>query len=516
MARKRVHHEEGPAHGMRLWMRFTLLMTLALAGVMSIAGYWLYSNASAVAERAQEAVMVESVRLTGRFAYLQSTIDRLRAERDGLAEGSEKFGQAGIRLEPEVLAIRDAIDAARAEKSKELGKAEQDMEAFWKRVGAEEKAFGNKTFRYPVTFGDKQEPGFLYRYMGKDDKNYELIVPADVDLAERGLLRVIVWSTVLVVLVGAGVAMFVASTVARPISDLVSDIHQISKGMLNHRARTGQGGEVDQLSTAINRMAKNLSEARETELALSIRERERAVAGEVREALISEVAPQLAGYDIGVLHEVSQELGGDFQDALALGDGRLGLLVCDVSGKGVPAALIGGMARAYLRSELARGGDVAEALRAANREIARDMRKGMFVTAIYVLVDPARHTVTVACAGHKLPLLRVAKSDGKLRAIQPEGLALGFDKGPVFDRRLEVQAFPFEPGDRLVLINTGTVAVQDGKAAEIGEKPLFAAIQRFAGQSSAEFLERLRSVLAAHAGGNPFPRDVSIVTIARE
>jgi uncharacterized small protein (DUF1192 family) len=160
MARKRVHHDESLAHGMRLWMRFTLLMTLALAGVMMIAGYWLYSNASAVADRAQEAIMVESVRLTGRFAYLQSNIDRLRAERDGLAEASKKFGEAGIRLEPEVLSIRDAIDAARAEKSKQLGQAEHDMEAFWKRVGVEEKAFGNKTFRYSVTFGEQQEAGF--------------------------------------------------------------------------------------------------------------------------------------------------------------------------------------------------------------------------------------------------------------------------------------------------------------------------------------------------------------------
>jgi sigma-B regulation protein RsbU (phosphoserine phosphatase) len=144
------------------------------------------------------------------------------------------------------------------------------------------------------------------------------------------------------------------------------------------------------------------------------------------------------------------------------------------------------------------------------------MRKGMFVTALYALVDPAQSLVTVACAGHKLPLLRVARSDGKLRAVHPEGLALGFDKGPVFDRRLEVQTFPFEPGDRLVLVNTGTVAVADAKGAELGEKPLFAAVQRFAGHTSAEFLERLRSVLAAHAGSNPFPRDVSIVTIARE
>lgn len=499
---------------MKLWLKFALSMTLSLAAVMSIAGYMLYSNGSQVAERAQEDVMVQSVKLTGKFAHFQSDIERLTAERDTFAEAEKQFAKGG-RMDPGVLAVRDAIRELREARSVALDKARTELENSWKR-GVDEVAYPDgHTFRYPVTLGGSDSKAWLYRFMGQDEKNYELLVPADVNMAEEGLLRVIVWATLLVVLVGAGVASFVASTVSRPIGQLVHDIQQIAKGMFHHRAQGGGGGEVAQLSIAINKMAKNLAEARETELELSIREREVALAGEVRESLLPDRPPKLAGYDVAALHLAAAELGGDFHDFLQLADGRLGLLVCDVSGKGVPGAMVGAMARAYLRSELARGGDLRAALRSVNRDIARDIRRGMFVTALYVVVDPKTHTATVACAGHKAPLLRVAKSDGKLRTIQPEGIALGFDKGPVFDRRLEVVDVPFEVGDRLVLCNGGTFAVANGAGTELGEKALYVPIQKHFAGNGEELLQRLQSVLEAHADGAPIAKDVSIVTIAR-
>lgn len=499
---------------MKLWLRFAFSMTLSLAAVMAIAGYMLYSNASQVAERAQEAVMVESVKLTGQFAHLQADIQRLTAERDALAEAESQFGKGG-RMDPGVLAVRDAIRELREQRVLALTNAQSDLESFWQQ-GVDEVAYPDgRTFRYPVTFGQDESKGWLYRYRGKDDAQYELLVPRDVNLAQQGLLQLIIWSTLLVVLVGAGVAAFVASTVSRPLAVLVRDIQQIAKGMLNHRAHGEGGGEVGQLAFAINKMAKNLSEARETEVALSVREREVELAGEVRESLLPDRPPAVAGYDLAALHLASGDLGGDFHDFLALSDGRVGLLVCDVSGKGVPGAMVGAMARAYLRSELVRGGDVREALRVVNREIARDIRRGMFVTALYAVVDPSTHTVTVACAGHKSPLLHVARADGKLRSLQPEGIALGFDKGPVFDRRLEVRAFELEPGDRLVLLNGGTFTVADAAGVEIGEKPVYAAVLKHAAQSSEDFLERLKTVLETHADGAALAKDASIVTIAR-
>src|SRR5262245_33067010 len=217
---------------MRLWMRFALAMTLALAAVMGAAGYLLYSRASDIATRAQEAIMVESVRLTGRFAYLQDEIDRRKAEHDALGEALKAFFLYSGRMDDAAMAVRDGIQAKREEKLKEIEQAEHELEAFWRCVGLEESAFGNQTFRYPVTFGTHHEPGYLYRYNGREEKDYELIVPANVDLAQKGFFKLIAWSIVGVVLVGAGMALFIASTVARPIGDLVQDINQISKGML--------------------------------------------------------------------------------------------------------------------------------------------------------------------------------------------------------------------------------------------------------------------------------------------
>jgi serine phosphatase RsbU (regulator of sigma subunit) len=269
------------------------------------------------------------------------------------------------------------------------------------------------------------------------------------------------------------------------------------------------------LGRSINKMTKTLAAARETEFELQVRQREVEVAGEVRQALFPHSAPTVAGYDLGAEHISSPELGGDFHDFVELGDGRVGLLMCEVSGTGVPALLVGATARAYLRAELAAGGDLKAALQKINRQLARDVHRGAAVTAMYALVDPREGIATVACAGHKIPMLRYTAADKKLRTIQPEGIALGFDKGPVFDSRLVVEKVPIEHGDRLVIVNSGAVAIVDQKGVELGEKTLYGHVLRHGALDSAEFLERLRSVLEAYADGAALPRDVSIVTIAR-
>jgi sigma-B regulation protein RsbU (phosphoserine phosphatase) len=189
--------------------------------------------------------------------------------------------------------------------------------------------------------------------------------------------------------------------------------------------------------------------------------------------------------------------------------------VCDVSGRGVPAALIGSTARAYLRSELERSGDVAEAFRRVNHWLARDVRRGMFVSALYALIDPAEGRATVACAGHKIPLLRLCAADGQLRVVQPEGIALGFDKGPVFARRLQVVEVPIDPGDRLVLTNSAPVRIQGAEGQELGEKAFYARVKRHGAPDTTQFLRALRRDLEQVAGEAGFQEDVSIVTVSR-
>jgi serine phosphatase RsbU (regulator of sigma subunit) len=164
---------------------------------------------------------------------------------------------------------------------------------------------------------------------------------------------------------------------------------------------------------------------------------------------------------------------------------------------------------------LSRGGDVKQSLFNVNRELARDMRRGMYVSALYVVIEPGQHRAMVACAGHKFPLVRWSAADGKVRLIHPEGIALGFDKGPIFERRLELTEVAIEPGDRLVLANTGPAVLKNDAGAEFGEKQLYTLVQRFGPKPTEEFLERIRSVLEAYAGKTSIERDIALLTVAR-
>ena len=475
--------------GSRLATRFSLQMSVALALVMLGAGSFLYQRTQAAAERIQERAFVEAVQIQAPLQkrYQEDLVEATRADLLGIAP--KRTGER-----PEV-----AMPVK--------GRPEQAFE-------------GGDVVRKEVVYGEGlTAQGWLYQFR---DVVPPLIVPRTVrEQAGAGLLPLILGVTVAVILVGALVAWMIGNAVSRPLELIVDDIATISRGDLRHRTRVRAGGEIMVLAKSIDRMAGNLEAAQEAQLELSQREREIALAGDVREALLPRGVPKVPGYDLSALHVASAAPGGDFHEFLELEGGRLGLMVCDVSGRGIPAAMIGAIARSYLRAELSReggssGGDVAAALARVNRELARDVRRGMYVTALYAVLDPREATLTVACAGHKLPLVRYCAAERKLRVVHPEGIALGFDEGPVFERTLQVQKVPVEAGDRLVLATTGTVKVASGEGAELGEKAFYRHVLEHAKSPPVDLLAGLRAALEAHAAGAPFPNDISIVALARQ
>jgi serine phosphatase RsbU (regulator of sigma subunit) len=500
--------------GLKIWARFTLFMTIALTVVMAGAGFFLYNTSAKVASSVQEDTLLSSIQLTAEAAEIDTERQKLVAERNMLV-GIERY--LADETPEDVSTVRSEVRSRREAKEQKA----QSLLAYWTQVeGASVQRFpGGRIDSTTIQYGPDGESGRLFRYRkSADDAPFHLLLPADSTGAKRGLLGLIVGTTILVILVGAGVSVLVANQVSGPLEEIVHDIRQISSGDLNHHTRAKGGGEIALLARSIDRMTRNLKDAQEAQLELQIREREVEVAGEVREALLPQKTPTIEGYDLGSAHLGSPELGGDFHDFVMLENddrGRIGLLVCDVSGRGLPGALVGATARSYLRSELMNGGDVAESLQLVNRQIAHDVKRGMYVTAFYVLVDPKEGIATVACAGHKIPLVRYTAEDKKVRLIQPEGIALGFDKGPVFDRSLEIQQVPLDPGDRLILVNTGAVSVTNPDGNELGEKPLYKQFMTLGGLSSEEFLAKMTAGLKKYAGEAPLPRDISLVTIAR-
>jgi len=374
----------------------------------------------------------------------------------------------------------------------------------------------------PFSYDDfghgRARDGLVYRHESTDaagaKSKFELLVPSNPD-AGTALRTWIGMVMISVLVVGAAVALWVAGQVVGPVNRLVADVRQIALGNLHHRTMGRGPGEIRLLGWAIDRMTQDLREARETEVELSVRQRELELAAGVREALLPTTTPLVAGYDLGASFLASPRFGGDFHDFVERSDGRVGVLVCDVGGRGVPAALVGATARSTLRGELGRVAEVGEAFARVNRWLAGDMRRGMFVSAFYALLDPAQGLATVACAGHKIPLLRVCAADGQLRVVQPDGIAFGFDKGPVFERRLQVVEVPIEPGDRLVLANSAPVRIKNDAGEELGEKAFYARVRKHHTADTTQFLRALKRDLEQYAGKEGFQEDLSLVTLTR-
>jgi serine phosphatase RsbU (regulator of sigma subunit) len=180
-------------------------------------------------------------------------------------------------------------------------------------------------------------------------------------------------------------------------------------------------------------------------------EREILLARDVQRAMIPASAPALRGFDITARLEPALNLSGDFYDYVRLSDTRIGILLGDVAGKGVRAAMGMAAARSILRSVATRGYNPPRVLRSANQRMHRDLGRQLLVTLVYGLLDAEARTFQYCNAGHNAPLL--IRPTGKWRALKTGGLLVG-----VFDKQqYKSETVHLERGDVLFFYTDGVV-----------------------------------------------------------
>jgi phosphoserine phosphatase RsbU/P len=178
-------------------------------------------------------------------------------------------------------------------------------------------------------------------------------------------------------------------------------------------------------------------------------EREILMARDVQRAMIPDAPPQIKGFDIAARLEPALNLSGDFYDYIPLSPDRVGILVGDVAGKGVRAAMGMAAARSILRSVARRGGGPSRVLRDANLRLHRDLGRQLLLTLVYAVLDPKTKTLNYCNAGHNPPLL--VKASGKWKALKTGGLLLG-----VFDKQqYKSETLRLEKGDALFFYTDG-------------------------------------------------------------
>lgn len=243
-------------------------------------------------------------------------------------------------------------------------------------------------------------------------------------------------------------------------------------------------------------------------------EAELRAASEIQRILLPERDPELKGYTIAGKNIPAKVLSGDYYDYIPLSETRQGVVIADVSGKGTAAAIITAMCRSILRSNSPSSESPAAVLSAVNRQLAPDIREDMFISMIYLTFDQKTDTLTLARAGHTLPLLW-RKATGKVETLHSGGLAVGIDKGGVFDRVTKDLEFKMQPGDCLLLYTDGINEALDAKGLEFGEERIHTALATLAPQGPQAVVGGIIADVDRFLGGKRSHDDITLIALQK-
>ncbi len=282
----------------------------------------------------------------------------------------------------------------------------------------------------------------------------------------------------------------------------------------SRRTRRKKSSERGKTRTERGRGTRLPSKAEDDSARLSELQADLNVATEIQANLLPKKIPKLPGMDISAYYRPSKDVGGDYYDFIEIEEGRLGLVVADVSGKGVSGSMVMTMFRSVLRMHAKGSLRTSDPLIHTNRQMAEDIKRGMFVTCYYILLEYDNNgaSVRVASAGHN-PMIYWRKKTRKCHMINPKGIAIGFDKGPVFENTLQEQRFPLEPGDRLVVFTDGVVEAMNEDNEEYGDDRLLRLVLEHAECTSGKFINLVVQDVEAFSGNAPQSDDITILTL---
>jgi len=313
------------------------------------------------------------------------------------------------------------------------------------------------------------------------------------------------------VLIVVIMALITAKRITRPLNEMVDDVLKISRGHVDTSISAENAvGEVAHLAIAVERMVDDLVESQEQAQALVDSLSETANLRDVQRRLRPMNIPVVNNWEVSTCVLEAEGPGtGDFVDAMRDDeDGFVTAWVGAPSISGLAGALIMTMTRSYLRVRSLSGLALAESIDAANFALHRDLAKGMYCTVMAARFNPQTGEGEIVSAGHQSPAVRFDAESGEMRTLQPNGIALGFDGGPIFRNSVETLQLQLKDGDAMFMYSPRATACENAAGKELGEKGVYA-LAKIAIDSG---LEVMQEKLLKYLGDNAHP-DLGFVLI---
>lgn len=236
-------------------------------------------------------------------------------------------------------------------------------------------------------------------------------------------------------------------------------------------------------------------------------ERDIEIARELQFQFLPQQLPAHNLFEIATLFNPAHEVGGDYYDFVELGSGRLGIVIADVSGKGIPAAFYMTMVKGIVQTQVHQEDTPADLLKQINRVVYKCTGSNIFITLFYAIIDAEQGTLTYSNAGHNPPLL--ISQNGFTRELDRGGMVLGVMPKPAYEEET-VNLFQ---GDRLLLFTDGVIETTNMLGEEFGTERLITILKQ-SSSTPAKTIDAISRELATFSAGTPQADDTTMIIVS--
>jgi serine phosphatase RsbU (regulator of sigma subunit) len=241
-------------------------------------------------------------------------------------------------------------------------------------------------------------------------------------------------------------------------------------------------------------------------------QRELEIARNIQINLLPRSNPKIEGLDVASLCVPAKEVGGDYFDFITLGPKKLGVVIGDVSGKGIPAAFYMTLTKGLLKSQVQLQQSPRDVLINMNTLFYENAERGIFISMIYAVFDLENGKLITARAGHN-PMMLLRSGTPLTEEICPKGIALGFEPGKVFEQTIEEIVLDLEKEDIFLFYTDGLNEAQNQFHREFGEERLKRVVQECGAETSEKIVQCIRNEIAQFTGDAPQHDDMTAVVV---
>ncbi len=328
----------------------------------------------------------------------------------------------------------------------------------------------------------------------------------------RNASKKIVFIAMGVMLLSLFTSFMLGTYIGKPIIQLTRGVRYIGQGHLEYKIDIRSRNEIGQLAGAFNQMTSQLKNAVDELVEKKTLEHELKIAQKIQNAMLPKEIPQIPSMEINIFYESARTVGGDYYDIFWVDKQHLGVVVADVSGKSIPAAMVMTLTRSLLREKVTDNLSPVEVLSNMNKILRTNVQLDMFVTMLYLIINVKNNSLEMANAGH-LPLLHYQQKTKRMQIYKPNGLALAISDTDFFRSKIESMTVKLAAGDLLLLNTDGVNEARSRESKMFGDAHLYQFVEKNGNLSSPHFIDRLKKELTTFTDGIQQSDDITMLAV---